>query len=77
MKHCPFLSVVVRVDFYRKLDEVEIGGADDVDDVESLGVMSTVWPTSCSTIFIRGLRPVFPEVEIVFNKSFIVLWVIS
>ena len=29
-----------------------------------VGVMLTVWPTSCTMVFMRGLRLVFPEVEI-------------
>ena len=30
-----------------------------------VGVMLTVWPTSCTMVFMRGLRLVFPEMEIV------------
>ena len=30
-----------------------------------VGVMLTVWPTSCTMVVMRGLRVVFPEVEIV------------
>ena len=30
--------------------------------------MLTVWPTSCTMVFMRGLRLVFPEVEIVLGN---------